>query len=151
MSASYYKLIPTDPDYVPDAAVRERARTRFASFVPGAEQVTAEVREHVEFVPAMGNFEAVSCPVCGTLLDNDWWVQAMDAAYSERRFADLAVTLPCCGEASSLNDLRYDFPQGFARFVLSAFDPNISDLDDWQVRDLEELLDCKLRKVWVHM
>jgi hypothetical protein len=131
--------------------MRVRARARFASFVPEAQRVTAEVREHVEFVPAMGNFETVSCPGCGILLDNDWWVQAMDAAYSERGFADLTVTLPCCGAASSLNDLHYYFPQGFARFVLSAFEPNIVDLQDWQVRELEELLGCKLRKVWVHM
>jgi hypothetical protein len=122
-----------------------------ASFVPRAEQVIAEVREHVEFVPAMGNLETGSCPVCGTLLDNDWWVQAMDAAYSERGFTDLAVTLPCCGAASSLNELQYDFPQGCARFVLSAFEPNIFDLEDGQVRELEQLLGCKLRKVWVHI
>lgn len=151
MSDSYYKLIPSDPDYVPDAATRERARARFATFVPKAEQVTAAVSEHVEFVPAMGNSETVSCPVCGALLDNDWWVRAMDAAYSEHGFVALAVTLPCCGAASSLNDLHYHFPQGFARFVLSAFEPNIFDLEDWQVRELEELLGCKLRKVWVHV
>jgi hypothetical protein len=151
MSTSYYKLIPTLPDYVPDAAVREWAQARFASFVPQAEQVTADVREHVEFVPAMGNFETVSCPVCGALLENDWWVRAMDSAYGEHGFADLAVTVPCCGAASSLNDLHYYFPQGFARFVLSAYEPNIFDLEDWQVRELEELLGCMLRKVWVHI
>ena len=151
MSTSYYQLIPTVPDYLPDAAVRERARERFASFVPEAEQVTAEVREHVEFVPAMGNFETVSCPACGTLLDDDWWVGAMDAAYGDRGFADLEVTLPCCGAASSLNDLQYYFPQGFARFVLSAVEPNIFDLEDGQVHELEGLVGCKLRKVWVHV
>lgn len=48
-------------------------------------------------------------------------------------------------------DLQYHFPQGFARFVLSAFEPKIFDLEDRQVRELEELLGCKLRKVWVHV
>lgn len=151
MSASYYQLIPTVPDFVPDAAARELARERFAAFVPAAKQVTAEVTEHIEFVSAMGSFETVSCPVCGALLDNRWWMRAMDAAYDERGFADLRVTLPCCGAVSSLNDLRYDLPQGFARFVLSAFEPNILDLEDWQVRDLENLLGCQLRKVWAHV
>jgi hypothetical protein len=56
-----------------------------------------------------------------------------------------------CGAASSLNDLQYYFPQGFARFVLSAVEPNIFDLEDGQVRELEGLLGCKLRKVWVHV
>lgn len=147
----YYELIPTIPDYVPDAAARERAHERFASFVGNAAGVTMEVREHVEFVPCMGNFESVSCPVCGTMLDDGWWLRAMDAAYGERGFVDLRVTMPCCGAATSLNDLNYHFPQGFARFVLSAFEPGISDLEDWQVRELEDILGCKLRKIWVHV
>lgn len=151
MSASYYQLIPTVPDYVPDAAARELACQRFAAFIPEAEQVTAEVTEHIEFISAMGSFETVSCPVCGALQDNSWWMRAMDAAYSERGFADLRITLPCCGAASSLNDLRYYFPQGFARFVLSAFEPNILDLEDWQTQELEKLLGCQLRRVWAHV
>lgn len=151
MSEFHYILIPTIPDYVPGAAAREAAVARLKSFVPDAQQVTAEVTEYVEFVPAMGNFETVSCPACGTILDDGWWVRAMDAAYGESGFTDLAVTLPCCGAASSLNDLKYHFPQGFACFVLSAFEPNVSDLEDWQVRELEELLGCTLRKIWVHI
>jgi hypothetical protein len=136
---------------VPDATARGRARARFASFVGHAEGVSTEVRERVEFVPAMGNFETVSCPACGTVLDDDWWTRAMDATYGERGFADLRVTVPCCGAATSLNDLTYHFPQGFARFVLSAFEPQVSDLEEWQVRELEEIVGCKLRKIWVHV
>jgi hypothetical protein len=133
MSDYYYQLIPTIPAYVPDDGARESARERFASFVGNAAGVTMEVWEHVEFVDCMGNFESVSCPVCGTLLDDDWWIRAMDAAYGEQGFADLRVTVPCCGAATSLNDLHYRFPQGFARFILSAFEPHVSDLEDWQL------------------
>ena len=107
MSDYYYKLIPTIPDYVPDNVARESARERFEAFVGNAAGVTTEVREHVEFVDCMGNFESVSCPVCGTLLNDDWWEQAMDAAYSEQGFVDLRVTVPCCGATTSLNDLIY--------------------------------------------
>jgi hypothetical protein len=160
MSDYYYQLIPTIPDYVPDAVARERARARFASFVPNALEVTAEVSEQVEFVTCPEGFETISCPVCGTVLARgttredtwvDWWSTAMDAAYTTSRFADLRVTVPCCGAATSLNDLRYHFPQGFARFVLSAFEPQVSDLEEWQIRDLEDLVDCKLRKIWVRV
>jgi hypothetical protein len=42
--------------------------------------------------------------------------------------------------STSLNDLNYDFPQGFARFVLSTFEPHISDSGDWRVRELEEIV-----------
>lgn len=151
MSEYYYKLIPTIPDYVPDAAAREQARERFASFVIDAQQVHAQVSKHIEFISAMGNFDAVSCPTCGTMLNAEWWTRAMDAAYGESGVVDLRVTVPCCGTATSLNDLHYDFPQGFACFVLSAFEPNISDLEDWQMRELEGLLGCTLRKIWVHV
>lgn len=151
MSESYYLLIPTISDYVPDVAARQRARDRFAAFVPDAQEVTAEVSEHVEFVSAMGNFEAASCPGCGATLDNDWWWRTLGAAYEESHFADLGITLPCCSAVASLNDLHYHFPQGFARFSLSAFEPNIFDLEDWQVRELEDLLGCTLRKIWVHV
>jgi hypothetical protein len=151
MSEFHYKLIPTIPDYVPEVAAREAALARLKSFLPDARQVTAEVRERVEFVPAMGNFETVSCPACGTILDDKWWVRAMDTVYGPGGFTNLAVTLPCCGAASSLNDLRYYFPQGFARCVLSAFEPNVPDLEDWQIYELEEVLDCTLREIWVHI
>ena len=151
MSDSYYKLIPTIPDYVPDVRARRAALARLRVFVPDAQAVSAEVREHVEFVPAMGNYETVSCPSCGAVLDDNWWVQAMETAYGEQGFADLRVTVPCCGAATSLNDLTYHFPQGFARFVLSAFEPHIADLEAWQVRELEDILGCKLRKIWVHV
>jgi hypothetical protein len=150
MSTYYYLLIPNAPDYVPDAAAGERALERFASFLPEAEEVTAEEGEDVEFVWAGENFETVSCPACGTVLENDWWIRAVDAAYGGSRFADLRVTTPCCGASTSLNDLQYYFPQGFARFVLSALEPHITDLEDWQVRELEEIVGCKLRKIWVH-
>lgn len=151
MSESYYQLIPTIPDYLPDAAAREVARERFAAFVPDAQRVTGEVNEHIEFVSAIGNFETVSCPACDTVLDNAWWMQAMDVAYDANHFADLSVTLPCCGATASLNDLKYHYPQGFARFILSALEPNIVDLEDWQVRELEGLLGCTLRKVWARV
>lgn len=128
MSESYYLLIPTIPDYVPDVAAHERARERFAAFVPDAQRVTAEVSEQVKFVPGMGDFESVSCPACGVTLDNDWWMQAMDAACAASQFANLSVTLPCCGAAASLNDLNCHLPQGFARFILSAYEPNIFDI-----------------------
>jgi hypothetical protein len=59
----------------------------------------------------------------------------MDAACGERGFVNLEVTLLCCGAVPSLNYMQYHFPQGFARFVLSAFEPSIVGLEDWQVRD----------------
>ena len=149
MSENFYELIPVAPDYLPNAASRQRALARFTTFVQAAE-VTVTVSDEIQFHGAMGNFESVSCPACGRVLDLDWWSKAMDAAY-ESRFADLSVALPCCGTLASLNELRYYFPQGFARFVLSAREPGVIDLDDDQLRELESILACSLRKLWVHV
>jgi hypothetical protein len=70
----------------------------------------------------------------------------MSDAFDEH-FADLTLSLPCCMVVSSLNELEYQAPAGFARFTLEARNPN-ADIEEDQVRMLEEILGCKLRKVW---
>jgi hypothetical protein len=151
MSGMQYKLIPIDPTYVPDAARREAALLRLNAFTPSAHQVLAEVMEQVMFVSAMGNFERVECPDCGAEVDQRWWTDAMDATYTANRFADLGVTLPCCRAQVSLNDLTYHWPQGFARFILTAVEPDFADLSDAQLGELKGLLGCDLRTIWVHL
>jgi hypothetical protein len=47
------------------------------------------------------------CPDCSEWLDQAWWGERMDAAWSDdqSRFGDLDVVTPCCAANSSLNDL----------------------------------------------
>jgi len=73
----------------------------------------------------------------------------MDRA-SEGRFADLSVVLPCCGVVASLNDLRYEWPAGCARFVLEAMNPGGPALSAAQVAQLEQLVGCPLRLIRAH-
>ncbi len=73
----------------------------------------------------------------------------MDKAYASA-FEELAITLPCCGGTTSLNDLDYDWPAGFAKFVLEAMNPNVKDLDVEAVNRLEATLGCALRRIWTH-
>jgi len=47
--------------------------------------------------------------------------------------------------------LRYVWPAGFARFVLEAMNPNISDLTAAEQGMLQETLGCRLRRIWVHI
>ncbi len=149
MSTNWLKLIPTNSEYVPDPSPSEQARNLFASYLPKAREIHIEVYEHVEFIHQGGNWERVLCPICARELDVVWWGYAMDAAF-KTRFADLQVTTPCCKSTLSLNDLHYDWPAGFARFVLQAEDPD-GDLNPAQIKTLENVLDCTLRKVWVHI
>lgn len=56
---------------------------------------------------------------------------------------DLSETIrvPCCGAVTSLSDLDYRWPAGFARFVLEASEPTLAGtLDVLAVTQLEAIL-----------
>jgi hypothetical protein len=148
MSDLSFRLIPVDPAFVPDPGAAKKARELLVTFLPEAAQVTIDVRDEVSFIDQGANFESVSCSSCGAPLDMDWWQSALEKAMGTR-CTDLAVTPPCCGKRTSLNDLRYVKPAGFARFTLEAMNPERSeDLDPKQAQQLESLLGCKLRQIW---
>ncbi len=147
MSATYLRLIPTSPSFAPNEEAQIDARTLMAASLPHARSVTAEVTAGIQFVDQGGNFDQVLCPACGAILTSEWWGSVMDAAWGGEGFRDLNVTLPCCGACSTLNDLHYVLPAGFARFVLEARDPEDA-LSDGTLRELEGILGCKLRKIW---
>ena len=149
MSTAVLKLTPTQPDFVPAEEARQEARRFLASMLPASRAVAAKVFDSIEFVDAGENFRRVSCPNCGKEIDGAWWSEAMSEAHAAR-FRRLEVAVPCCGAEISLNDLNYDFPQGFARFVLQAIDPNVAALDSEATGMLERILGCPLRVIWAH-
>lgn len=125
MSDFVLNIISTDPAWVPSGDLAGRAVLVFQRLVPAATEVKAEFFGGIQFVDQGSNFESVSCPRCGELLDQAWWSERMDAAWSPdtSRFTDLQVLTPCCAARSSLNDLDYCWPAGFASFSLSAWNP----------------------------
>ena len=139
------RLIPLEPQYVPDARAQQLAQEALLSFLPEIQEITAKVAPNIGFVDQGENFERVLCPVCGAELNREWWQAAMAKAYTTG-FIDLAVTLPCCGFENSLNELQYEGPAGFARFILEARNPN-ADVNSAQIRSLEQILGCTLRKL----
>ncbi|MFL5731807.1 MAG: hypothetical protein ACJ78Q_01290 [Chloroflexia bacterium] len=163
--SSSIRLIPTSPEYVPDTLSQEQA----ASYLRGlllpnpdpSSEITARVTEYVEYVDQGGNFERVVCPFCRSDLaseSSEWWDEMMDKAY-EGRFADLRIVTPCCHTQSSLNDLKYEWPVGFARFVLEAYEPfsidsegvyQMLELSPADLEYLQETLGCGLRIIWAH-
>lgn len=147
MSVTLLRLIPTDPGYVPNTPQQQAGQALLTTVVGGLAQVSSVVKEEVGFVDCGENFERVSCPRCSASLVEPWWGEAMDKAYLSR-FRDLAVILPCCGAVCSLNDLNYDWPAGFARYVLEVKSPEVAELDGQQLRALEEALGCRLRIIW---
>src|SRR5271169_1202748 len=149
MSDHWIQFVPADPTSQPTRDAAERAVRILRSYAPGADSVSAEFKEAIEFFHAGGNWSGVRCPRCDVDAES-WWFDAVDRA-AETSFEDLAVTTPCCGTQTTLSDLHYPWPVAFGRFVLEAMNPNIGDTTTEQDRALSECLGMPLRKVFVHL
>lgn len=146
MSDHLLRFIPEDPTFVPARAAQEAAHQYTREVLDQADEITAQVTESVEFVDAGCNFESLSCPLCAADLDIDWWTGAMERAFMGEH-PDLDVDTLCCNGRTSLHDLGYDAPQGFARFVLEAMNADVAELPDGLLTELERILACKLRVI----
>jgi hypothetical protein len=133
---------------VPTASAREDAADYLRQLVPFAEDITWRVTRDVQFVDCGENFEVVRCPRCHVDL-GEWWSMAMEAGH-EQRFTDLRVTTPCCRLRTSLNQLDYAWPAGFARCVLEVFEPGVAALERHSIEALQHRLGCAIRVIWAH-
>jgi hypothetical protein len=149
MGENFLKVISDDPCWTPTAPLVEQALPVFRQLLPHAREIVAESFAAVQFVDQGAYFEKVACPSCAAPLDQTWWSERMDAAYSIEKegFNDLAVLMPCCGIGSSLNDLLYWWPAGFASFALVARDPGRDCLQADELGRLREVFGCGLRQV----
>jgi hypothetical protein len=148
MSDNLLRLVPTDPSFIPMQSAIDMALERFkTSFSPDC-VVTTNTFEQIQFIDPGSNLEEILCPHCEAEIDTRFWQQAMNNAH-RNGFVDLKISPPCCGSTSSLNDLHYLWPAGFARFMLQAHNPG-ADLDDAQIRAIEQILETPLRKIWAH-
>ena len=123
MSKNILYLLTESPDFLPQDSVLHQVKELLESNFPKSFDINIRITENVQFIDQGQNWERVLCPLCGAELDSTgWWTKALDTAYKSN-FTDLSVELPCCGALSSLNDLQYEWPAGFARCVLKVDDP----------------------------
>lgn len=149
MSDDFLRIIPADPQFTPSDGAQAATLQRLRSWLTSADSITAELHEETQFVDPGGNLERVECPFCGGDLFG-WWQDAMGEA-GANGFAALDVVVPCCHVKTTLNDLRYEWPAGFARFIVAVRNPGRGEaLAEEEVRQLEHLLGCKLRQVLAH-
>jgi hypothetical protein len=152
MSDNILKLIPTDPEYVPSQDKIESAKKLIASFFPKADEVSINIYDGIAFIDPGGNFEKVSCPQCNTDLIDWWSKEAMNITRKDPKqkyFDNLMITTPCCKTNLSINDLKYDWPAGFARFNMEIRNPNTT-LSDNEVADFEKTIGTTIRKIMAH-
>lgn len=151
MSDNWISIIPTDPSFKPKTAAAEAARRLMEDVLPEADEVTAALFDEVQFVDAGANSGDVWCPRCGDALEEAWFYETIDEVQGEGGLGDLHVDMPCCGERQPLNDLRWEFPVGFASFALEALNPGVDDLAPEVLQRIGETLGCAVRVIWRHL
>ncbi len=145
------RVIPTDPFWEPAGEAAQGAARLLKRMVPDADSVDAEVHQEVWFHDPGANFEGVSCPACDRELSQAWWGDQMDRAHEPGQgYAGLVVETPCCGTATTLNDLTYSWPAGFSRACLTVLNPRRSWLTDQEVQRIEAVLGHAIRQVLAH-
>lgn len=148
MSDDVLKLIPFSPTYVPDSETIKTAVTRVREYFPKAERIEVEIGDTPQFIDPGSNFERIVCPICNAVLEDVWWQDAMDKAF-ENGFRDLAVELPCCGQETTLNDLRYEWPAGFAQFSIEIYNADVENPFTF-LQDLSNVFSTSMRIIKAH-
>ncbi len=148
MSDNYLLLIPTDPHYIPSPGQVQRALAIIAAN-PLDSQPEVVITENVDFIFGGTNLEAVYCPRCRSEIDWDWWSDVMNHACRDK-YRDLALTTPCCGLETNLNELQYYWPAGFAKFRISFLSPR-KDFEAAVVERIAHALGTPLRKILAHL
>jgi len=150
MSDNWIVIIPADPSFVPPTDRVKKATLHLKGLAPNANEITEETHESIQFFDCGSNLERIQCPLCNEEIQRDWWQEKMgqdfDGGFKLQRFKT-----PCCGKRSSLNDLIYDWPQGFARFAIQAMNPNIESLTDQDIKAFEDAIGTKIRVIYQHI
>lgn len=146
MSDNMLKLIPISPIYMPDEGLIQKALVSVKSLFVSANEIIIKQTDSPQFIDQGENFERIICPKCSETINNEWWQEAMDKAYSGS-YVELNVIVPCCNSVVSLNELKYEWPAGFACFIIQILNPN-RDLSDEELHNIEIVLGVGLRKIW---
>jgi hypothetical protein len=154
VSDSWLVIFPTDPEWLPDPGQEALATAAIARLVPTdiAEQPELTRTANVEFIHAGENFEAIRCPLCAEELDQVWWDGHMSEQYcAERGFRLKPIVAPCCGGTTTLNDLAYEWPLGFARWTAQVLYPERGWLTEEELREVELALEHPVRQTFRHI
>ncbi|MBO5031519.1 MAG: hypothetical protein J6C19_09400 [Lachnospiraceae bacterium] len=145
MSDYYIKIIPAGSDRRISPQTADRAVKYLQSCII-AYSVEAHIYETPAFVDCGGYLQDISCPYCGKSLFTEWWTEAMNKAY-ENNFRKLDIKTPCCNKDSSLNELQYDFPCGFACAEIDIMNPR-EELMEECIIEVEKLMNTPVRIIY---
>lgn len=147
MSDCITKIIPRDPLFIATETSLSNAKAIILQSIK-CDSVVIEHNETPSFIDCGSNLESIRCPECGEALDFGWWGEAMDGAF-EWGFLTLEVETPCCAKKTSLNELRYDFPCGFACCAVNVLNP-VSPIDEKTLDSVRNILGTDVRVIQAH-
>jgi len=151
VSDNWIILIPENPQLVPALERQQCAEARCRELAPHADEIVSHSSSSPRFYDCGTNLETISCPHCNAVLSLDWWRDAMDRDHAGDEFLMNAHDLPCCGKTATLNQLRYDWPQGIARYALELMNPVLGRLSPEVITEFEVILGCRLRVIYQHL
>ena len=149
MSDSFIVLIPADPH----AALPETAEAVRAELADIVETPDSRVKDYgkLQFIDAGQNFERIGCPSCGHTFTIPEWHEWMNADWhGEEGFHLHTRSSPCCATDMTLNDLVYEWPQGFAHWFVGARDVNHGRLTDDELALLQDIAGIGLKPIYQH-
>jgi hypothetical protein len=145
MSDNWLQYLPKDPGFRPSPKAAAEVESLLRAWLPEAEAVKSDFHEQISFFGGGTNFSGALCPACNADTES-WWTDAMETA-AQAGFVDLGCTASCCGASVSLNELKYNWPAGFAIYSLEAMNPNSRGLIAAQIARLGQELGCELREI----
>lgn len=150
MSTTFLKIIPTSPSYVPDQAQQDLAKAYLDSIFKDHE-IEFATTDSIEFIDQGENFESVSCNVCNRPISMEVWQEQMDMAY-KTQFSNLDFVTPCQHQ-TTLNDIHYNSPAGFSKFVIRISEPDTeidpeNEVYKKNLKQLEFILGTPLKMIW---
>ncbi|MEQ7010508.1 hypothetical protein ABN028_30450 [Actinopolymorpha sp. B17G11] len=148
-------MIPTAPYWQPDRAAADRAAAIAAELAPGppggvAVQIDITWHDTLTLVDCGANLEKISCPLCRAPIDTEWWADQIGVRHDDG-YTTLVVEVPCCGGTTSLDDLDYDWPCGFARFEIAIWNPERTWFSDEELATIADALGNNVRQIRAHI
>ena len=74
----------------------------------------------------------------------------MNSAHEHNLEDKLTTPTPCCSQSTTLNDLDYDWPQGFARWRIEILNPSVGRLRPEAEQALSDALGHAVRLIYTH-
>jgi hypothetical protein len=146
MSDHFLVVIPADPKAeLPTSA--DALRDALAG-IAGTDEARVKDYGKLQFIDCGENFEWIICPDCRAEITVEQWRAWIDQDWhGEEGFHLHQHETHCCSARVTLNDLVYEWPQGFARWFVGARNEGRGPLSAEELEALEAVAGMPLKAI----